>query len=202
MTFADILGLFSPTVSPLPNSGPSSTQEENTPSIYNDAIKKGFEHWGSPPAATLSATYAQAPQEAEIFKKYPFLLPAQSLAETSGGAKQKFTNNPQNWGIGPQEQGNYTPETPQQNIMDAMSGIGGTRSTEKGDSPDRLRSQSYYDTFRDTGDLQEFVKNYAPPTENNTAKYVQDLLSIMSVFQNALDDQKMEKYNVKNLTIK
>ena len=167
-----------PTSSPTPTASPSRQ-------AYQQAIEKGFENWGSPPAATLAGTYALAPESAPIFQKYPFLLPAQSLAETSGGAKQAVQNNPQNWGLYAQKAGQYNPSSPEQVIKDAMSAIGGTRSAETA-NPDQLRTQNYYQDFRNSGDLADFAKNYAPPTENDTAKYVQDLLAIMSVFEQAL----------------
>lgn len=171
-----------PTATPSPT--PIQTAQPSR-QAYQQAIEKGFENWGSPPAATLSGTYAQAPETAEIFRKYPFLLPAQSLAETSGGAKQAVSNNPQNWGLYAQRSGNYNPSSPVQVVQDAMSAIGGTRSAETA-NPDQMRTQGYYQDFRNSGDLHDFAKNYAPPTENDTEKYVRDLISIMSVFENAL----------------
>ena len=155
------------------------------PNEYQAAIEEGFKNWGSPPAATLSAEYAKAPASAKIFEKYPFLLAAQSLAETSGGAKQKFKNNPQNWGIVPQAKGDYNPETPAQVINDAMTGIGGTRTLQT-HTPTQVNTQNYYKKFRETGDLMDFARTYAPPGENDTEKYARDLQTIMDVFQSKM----------------
>jgi hypothetical protein len=197
MSFLDML--FPPKIiSPIPD---NRTAAPDPKEPYRQAIIKGFEHWGSPPAAKYADAYAEAPFQGEIFKKYPFLLPAQSIAETSGGAKQKFQNNPQNWGIVPQGQGNYTPTSPEQVINDAMTAIGGSRSIinnalTKGGAqprytPTQINTEGYYTPFRESQDLMDFAKVYAPPGENDTEKYVRDLLSIMSVFESMMPQKEL-----------
>lgn len=177
-----------PTASPTPM--PTQTENDYTENDYKMAIEEGFKNWGSPPAATLSAEYAKAPiSGGDIYKKHPFLLPAQSLAETSGGLKQKFANNPQNWGIVPQAKGDYTPSSPAQVINDAMSGIGGTRTLDT-HTPTQVNTQDYYKKFRETGDLMDLARTYAPPGENDTEKYARDLQLIMDVFMSKMKKKK------------
>ena len=124
-----------------------------TPKIdYASVIKRGFENWGNPPAATLSGEFAAQVPKYKVFRDNPYLLPAMSILETSGGAKQKFKHNLLNWGIVPQQKGMFDPANPQEVINKAASGIG--------------ERMSYYDNFRRTGNLDDLSNVYAPLGEN------------------------------------
>jgi hypothetical protein len=147
---------------------------------YKQAIQAGFQNWGNPPAATLAGEFAKAPGSDPIYQQYPFLLPAISVLETSGGAKEKQPNNLLNWGIN-LPKGYFDPQNPQETINKAMTGLAGR-------TPD-YTPQKYLDTFRKTGDLSALGNWYAPPSDNpgtggNT--YADNLRQVMSIFQKKL----------------
>lgn len=155
---------------------------------YQRAIEEGFKNWGSPPAATLSSTFAKSPEYAPIFEEYPFLLPAISILETSGGAKQAFKNNPLNYGIQAQKTGDYAPNSPQRNIQDAMTAIGG-RGRMQGYTESQLRNSAYYEPFRQSKNLDDLGNTYAPSSDNpgtGGKDYARNLKKVMEVFQSKL----------------
>lgn len=145
---------------------PTPTPREVTPKFgsVETAIRKGFEEYGNPPAATLSGEFAKQAETYPIFKKYPYLLPAISINETSGGKNVTYPNNLMNWGI----YNDFNPKTPAESIERAASGIG--------------KRTPYYEGFRNTGNLRDFVYTYAPPTENDSERYIQNLEKLMSLF--------------------
>ena len=145
--------MLEPSPSPTPSPEPD----------YLNMIEKGFEKYGSPPIATLSAKFAEAPKRYRVFKKYPALLPAISIIETSGGKNITYQNNPMNWGI----KVGFMPRNWGEAIEKAMTGIG--------------ERMPYYKKFRETLDLQDFVDVYAPSFENEN--YLDKLRQAMSYFE-------------------
>lgn len=168
--------LFGTTISPV-SENPVGPQQQD---YYPQAIQEGFNYYGSN-LGQYADVFSRAPKY-DIFQKYPFLLPAIAIAETSGGKNVTYPNNILNWGIRPQASGDYTPESPQRVIMDAMSGIGG-RTAEEGFTPEQIRTSNYYEPFRKDQDLRTFAYIHTPPGENDTEKYINDLIAIMSIFQ-------------------
>lgn len=138
---------------------PAPTNDKN---IIANAIKTYMENNNSP-AATQSAQFADQAQRFPITQKYPYLIPAIAMNETTGGKNVTYANNWTNWGI---REPSFQPTSPEQVIERTTSGIG--------------ERSPYYQDFRNTGDLNKLAAHYAPPGENNTKKYVQDLLDRMA----------------------
>ena len=111
------------------------------------------------PVGQFANDFANEANKYDITRQYPYLVPAISMNETSGGKNVTFPNNDTNWGI---KEPTFKPTSHQQVIERTTSGIG--------------ERAPFYQDFRDTGDLSKFAAHYAPPGENNTKKYVQDLL--------------------------
>lgn len=138
------------------------------------AITEGFKNWGSPPAATLAAEFAKTRQEGPIFEKYPFLAPAVSILESSGGKYQKQPNNLLNWGIN-LPKGYFNPKSPEEVIQKMASGI--------------ARRSPAFGQFRKTLDLEDLAKNYAPESDNpgtGGSTYANNLKKVMEIFQSKL----------------
>ena len=96
-----------------------------------------------------------------------------------------YTNNPLNWAIQAQKKGIYSPESYEQVIRDAMSGIGG-RTTERGFTPDQIRTASYYDPFRSSMNLSDLANVYAPTSDNpehGGEVYARNLQEVMGILQ-------------------
>lgn len=149
------------TKTPTPTANPTPT-----PDVLG-AITKGFNEWGGKavPAATLAGTFKTA---AEKNKIDPYLLPAVSILETGGGKKQSFNNNPINWGI---YEESFKPKTPAETINKAASGIGTGRAFP------------YYEDYRQSKNVKDFASHYAPPNENDTTRYVNNLNKLMEMFR-------------------
>ena len=137
---------------------------------YKKAIEEGFKHWGDVPASKYADKFVEAINKYPIFKQYPFMLPALSILETSGGAKMKQEHNILNWGIH-LPKGYFNPQSPKEVIDKAASGI--------------ASRMPYYDQFRKSGDLLDFANVYAPLTDNPETGghvYAQNLKSVMDEF--------------------
>lgn len=150
---------------------PQSTGEY-TRDEYEQAIKEGFKNWGSPPAATLSGEMASYIDKYPVYKKHPFLLPALHLLETSGGAKTKRPNNFTNWGVYLKD---YNPENPVVNLERTATGI--------------AERSPYYKDFRETMDLNDLGRVYAPESDNpgtGGENYAKNAEQIMNVFRSKL----------------
>lgn len=174
---------------------------EPTSEDYKQAIEEGYKNWGPDmPMAKFASIMAEAPLKYPIFKKYPFLLPAIALKESSGGkpydpvTKTGVThkNNPLNWGVKSQISKTYNPKSFEQNIYDAMSGIGGRESEsdwQEKYSPTQISTSSKYEAFRKSGDLLDLANTYAPLGDNPETGglyYVKSLKEIMDVFESKL----------------
>lgn len=130
-----------------------------------EAIKKVMNKYKSP-GGKHAEYFAELSLEFPILEKYPYLLPAICLKETGCGKVVNYTNNLMSWGI-------YTDlkcTSEEFCIERAASGIG--------------KRTSFYETFRETGDLAVFLNVYAPPTSNNTELYHEQLISFMNEFKN------------------
>ena len=142
---------------------------------YSAAIQKGFSHWGDVPAAKYAKVFAEESSKYPIFQKYPFLLPAISILETSAGKNVTYKNNLLNWGIKPQKQGLFSPQSMEEVIQKAASGISGRTP--------------YYKKFLETGNLSDLANVYAPESDNpgtGGEVYAKKLQEIMDIFEQAL----------------
>lgn len=161
---------LSPTLTPTPTRAlPKPTNMKNAE--LAEKIRKGFIKYGGEnlPVATLAASFADETMKYPILKRYPYLLPSIALKETSGGKHQAYKHNPMNYGIYLQQAGQFNPESPEEVIMKSARAIGG--------------EQSLYNKFQETGNLDDFINTYAPPVENDTKKYRQDLDYFFNLFQ-------------------
>ena len=137
------------------------------------SMEKGWQNWNNPPASAYTQIMAEESLKYPILKKYPFLLPAISILETSGGKNITYPNNLLNWGIIPQKKGQFTPKSFEEVISKAASGIG--------------ERMPYYKEFRETGNLEDLAEVYAPIEQNPETGgkiYAQRLKDIMDVFTN------------------
>ena len=125
-------------IAPTPTSTPTPT-----PVPLFDRFKKGFEGYGSD-LATASAQFAQSAKDNPL--PDPFLPAVLSFMETSGGKKQKFANNPFNWGMQDMPSLEYA-------IDRIYSGI--------------AKRFPYYKDYLKTGDLRDFFKRYTPEGPSN-----------------------------------
>lgn len=153
---------------------PISTTQPPTPTPTPDYVKGivgGLtEYLGkTPPVATLAADFVE---EAKKNKLNPYLLPAISVIETGGGSRETIPNNPLNWGI-KTDITHFFPKSPQETISKAASGIGTGRAFPQ------------YDKYRETGEIEDLAKHYAPPSENDTQNWINVVKDVMS---------KMKKY--------
>ncbi len=147
---------------------------------YKQAITQGLANWGVKPDEQTVQAYVDAIGSNPLYQKLPFLLPAISIAETSGGAKTKQENNILNWGIN-LPQGYFTPQSPVEVIQKAASGIAGRTQD--------FTQRKGLEKFRQTGNLKDLADWYAPPENNpNTGgdTYAQNLQSIMDIFNKSL----------------
>jgi len=167
----------------LPIAKPTPLPDKYDREMLSDAIARGFRKWAGldkenlpdtrVPMIAYSNKFAEEVDKNPLLRKFPFLLPALSILETSGGQHVKFKNNPLNWGIVQQRMGYFNPATTEETIEKAASGI-----SERTDA---------YKEFRETLDIADLVKRYAPPSENLTKKYIEDLRTIMQIFEGELE---------------
>jgi len=95
---------------------PQQPVEQKNQQDYTDYIRSGLEKYSggqaggkSLPIEKYIPTFNEAAQEYEIFAKYPWLLPAISILESSGGLNVTRKNNPLNRAARIQKQGGYEP---------------------------------------------------------------------------------------------
>jgi len=157
------------------------------------AIQTGTE---GAPVATMAGQMANTGQNMPIFQKYPFLQAAISQLE-SGGFKA-FATNPLvtkpkqgfGWAVNVPS---YNPSI-EQVLQDMMSGIGTSR---QGESQARQQTASYYEPFRQTGDINQFANVYAGPrTEEQPYAgnvYADNLKYVMNLYAQILDEIMQER---------
>lgn len=146
--------------------------QQSNPSagITMDDLLKGFGNYGATPSAEAVKKMVEAPNRYDVFKNNPYLLPAISIVETSAGqnmTRPKSSPNPQNlinWGI----YTDFAPKTQAEAVERALTGIG--------------ERSPYYQSFRDTNDLEDFVNTYAPASDGNEG-YMDKLVKAMAYFQ-------------------
>lgn len=129
----------------------------------------GYGKYGATPSAQAVKLMAEAPKRYPVFAKHPKLLPAMSIVETGAGkymTRPKGPNpqNLMNWGI----YTDFAPTDQAQSVERAISGIG--------------ERMPYYQKFRDSGNLEDFVNTYAPASDGNEG-YMQKLLAAMKYFE-------------------
>jgi hypothetical protein len=128
-------------------------------------IKKGFETYGNPPVSGLAEYMVQESMKYPQLAKNPWIIPAIALKETGGGKNMKFSNNPLNWGI---YEKSFQPKSMEEVIERATSGIG--------------KRMGAYQDFRNSGEAKDIIKRYAPPSENDTQKYIEDMEYFRKMF--------------------
>lgn len=164
---AEAQGILSPlakilaTPAPMPAPAPAPD--------YLGTMEKTFEEYGASPEQKALEIMAGAPERYDIFKKYPYLLPALAVTETSAGKNinVNYPYNILNWGIYPQKKGLFNPQSQAEVVEKALTGIG-----------ERMGA---YEPFRRTGELEGFANIYAPPTEN--IDYFRKLKMAMELFK-------------------
>lgn len=125
--------------------------------------------------------FIQAAKQYPIFQKYPFLLPQVAILESSGGLNVTRNNNPLNWAARVQANNpaDYSPASWQQSIDDAITGVGGDyKARPKGTT--RAASADYYQPFRDSGNIADFVKTFEPANPS----YLGNLTKGIAYFNN------------------
>lgn len=156
--------LPSPTTLPSPTPTPTPTEQE-----YYDKFLEGFGNYNATPSAEAVKTMASAPSRYEIYGEYPYLLPALSIIETSAGqniTRPKNVENPQNllnWG----SYTDFIPKSQAESVEKALTGIG--------------ERMPYYEDFRKSKKLEDFVKSYAPASDGNQG-YLENLIKSMQYF--------------------
>lgn len=141
------------------------------PRVTEEQIRKGWEGYGdgNAPAATMSAVFADVANQYPVLQKHPGLLPAMAMKETSGG-RAPNQKNWFNWGV---HLDDYNESDPEKVIRSVARAIGS----------DDSNSSHYYKKFRETGDINDMLQRYAPPSENDTGLYHKQLLNWMKMFE-------------------
>jgi hypothetical protein len=144
-------------------------------------IRSGFQEYGGGdelPIEEYIPMFLQAAQDYDIFRQNPYLLPQVSILESSGGRNVTRENNPLNWGARLQAAGDYNPESVEQSIMDAITAIAGD-TADRPEGTARGRTASYYEPFRESGDIEDFANIYEPANES----YYDNLLRGIEFFE-------------------
>jgi len=146
-------------VSPLAENQMIRATPTPTPIPYEEIIKSGFEKYGNPPAAKYTPYFAEAIKKYPVIEKNPYLLPALSIVETSGGKNITYPENLFNWGK------QKMPSVPY--VIDRVA---------KGISEDPR-----YAKFRETGRIEDLARIYAPQREN--PNFLKNLIWALNLFQ-------------------
>ena len=182
-------GLFGPqTFTDLPQrsslQSQATTPKKSSKEDIEKKIRSGLKQYSKGKELPIEKYIPQmvaATERYPIFQQYPYLIPAVSIVETSGGANWRRLNNPLSWGARAQAAGLYNPQSVEQSIEDFITAVGGDINRGPAGS-DRQRQIEYYRPFREKGDISLFANTYEPP-ENNP-NYLQDLLSYLALFEN------------------
>lgn len=130
-------------------------------------------------------TFIQASQKYPVFTKHPYLLPAVSLVETSGGKNWQLYHNPLSWAARVQMAGNYNPASSAQSINDMITAVGGDQNRGAGYPAEiaasRVNQIRPYQKFRDSGNLQDFTTTYETPDSN--PNYHRDVSNFIQMFE-------------------
>lgn len=156
-------------------------------------IRSGFKEYSKGeklPIEEHIPTMVAATRRYPIFQKYPYLIPAVSIVETSGGRNYQLYNNPLSWAARVQVAGGYNPKSVQESIEDFITAVGGDASRASGGGrylpgseiyESRKRQPEIYKPFRETGDVRTFAKTYETPQSN--PNYERDLLNFIQMFE-------------------
>lgn len=147
-------------------------------------IRSGFKQYSKGKGVPIEQYIPQmltATERYPIFQQYPYLIPAVSIVETSGGQDWGHLNNPLSWGARVQAKGLYNPESAEQSIEDFITAVGGDINRGPAGST-RQKQIEYYRPFREKGDISLFANTYEPPNYN--PNYLQDLLTYLALFEN------------------
>ena len=110
--------------------------------------------------------FVEATKKYPIFEQNPFLLPQIGILESSAGLNVTRPNNPLNWGARVQQQGLYNPKSWAESINDAITAIAGDIEARPPSQPNRFRQTTYYEPFRQSGNLRTFSDIYEPANPN------------------------------------
>lgn len=162
---------FPPQATPTPRPAVLGARAQTRQPVTEQQIRKGWDNYGdgNAPAATMSAVFADVANQYPVLQKHPGLLPAMAMKETSGG-KAPNQKNWFNWGV---HLDDYNEPDPEKVIRSVARAIGSDESP----------SSHYYEKFRETGDIEDMLMRYAPPSENDTGLYHKQLLDWMKMFQ-------------------
>lgn len=160
-----------------------ATQEE--------LIRAIVEASGEDPVATMAAQIVREGQQYPVFQENPFLPVAIAQLESRGF--KDFGVNPlvvlpkQGFGYGVNIS-SYNPPI-EMVLSDLLSAIGSER---EGESPERRRNVSYYQSFRENpSDIVEFARQYAGPVTSQNPNageiYASNLKTVMNKYAEALD---------------
>jgi len=155
-------------------------QSKETKSDIEKNIREGFREYSGGkelPIEEYIPMFVEAAEKYPIFRDNPYLLPQLAILESSGGRNITRANNPLNWAARIQKQGLYSPESWEQSIADAISAISGDRPQGP-----RYRQTTYYEPFRQSGDIQDFARAWEPRGDEG-ASYARDLMEGMRAFR-------------------
>jgi len=174
------LGELSATPTPTPTPTPSVEEKiRRGLRAYSDKYAGGKQL----PIEEYIPLFVKATEKYPIFKQNPYLLPQISILESSAGLNVTRPNNPLNWGARVQKQGLYSPKSWEQSINDAITAIAGDIGARPPSQPIRYRQTTYYEPFRNTGDINLFAKAYEPRGDEGRS-YARDLIEGIKVFEN------------------
>lgn len=141
-----------------------------------DRISRGLQgQVGNVPAVKLSDVFGEIGAEYPFFKDNPYLLPQISILETTGGKHVTYPNNYVNYGIRDANINNiFRNTTPDDVLRRTAREIGETGNVYK-----RFRTGAPLTEEQ----IADFINTYAPPHENNTQAYIQNLIKGMQYFQ-------------------
>jgi len=170
-----------PTPTPTAMPTPTPTPTPLFPDL-EERMRAGFLKYSGGktlPIAPYVPQFAQAARKYPILQQHPFLMPAVSITESSGGQNVTRENNPLNWGARLQEKGLYKPGSWEESINDAITAIAGDLEARPTTQPERYRSTTYYEPFRQSGELQTFADIYEPANKD----YYRTLIEALKNFQ-------------------
>lgn len=163
----------------------------------DELIRAMQEVSGDDPVATMSGQMVKNIDKYPVFQENPFLPIAVSQLESRGfkdfGSNPLVTKPKQGFGYGVHES-SYNP--PIETVLeDMMSAVGSER---KGDTPERQRTASYYQPFReDPSDIKGFARTYAGPADRRNPHaggiYASNLATVMNRYAEALDKIMKER---------
>ena len=159
-----------PKVQPQPASEQYASPQ---PQDVEEQMRKVLTDYGGEdlPAMDYIPLFMEAMKMYPMFAQNPYLLPQMSILESSGGQNVTRPNNPLNWGARVQAEGGFSPESFEESIMKAITGMG-----ERFD---------YYEPFRQDRPLtDEEIMAFAQVYEPANAGYGGNLLEGIKHFQN------------------